>query len=176
MLKPSEYFIYAVLVDAPDRTLVKLGRASSLRQRLNDYATACPYAIRCAYACDVIDSHEGAMREAQMHELYADRRMRGEWFDMWGRVAADRDIRELERNIYDIARDRLADAVRHSRYTPAEYAGGKTRMVREDLDGLPPKLIMEDDGYPVGRAYIASMTGYPVTVIEKPRRRLFPRC
>lgn len=176
-MKPeTEHFIYAIFVDTPDRTLVKLGRASSIRQRVSEIATGCPYPIRHVYSADVIDKYEGGMREAQMHELYADKRLRGEWFDIWGRIATPEDTTYVERNVYDIARDRLADSVRHARHTPRPMAGGKSSLRCVQLDDLPPKLIMESDGYAIGKAYIASREQYPVTIVTKPTRRLFKTC
>src|SRR6185312_11653041 len=103
----TEYFIYSILVDAPDRTLVKLGRAASLRQRISEIQTGCPYDIRRVVACDVLDEYEGGMREAQMHELYGQHRLRGEWFDPWGRIATEIDVEGLISDLRDVAAERL---------------------------------------------------------------------
>lgn len=173
MIQQTEYFIYAIFVDAPDRTLVKLGRTSSIRQRVSEIATGCPYPIRHVYSADVIDRYEGSIREAQMHDLYADMRFRGEWFDIWHRVATPEETTRVEKNLYDIARDRLADSVRHSRHTPVAISGGKSNLRCVQLDDLPPKLVMEEDGYAIGRSYISSLEQYPVAIITKPRKRMF---
>lgn len=170
-----EYFIYAIFVAAPDRTLVKLGRAGSVRQRLSEIQTGCPYPVTQVYSCDVGDKLTASQREAMMHEAYAHARLRGEWFDPWGRVAAEAEIRGLEADVYDIAAHQMPHPPRHARHTPQPYGGGRISFREQLLDGAEKLSILDADGVPVGACYTAPAPAQGVTIITK-RKRLFARC
>ncbi|WP_426269171.1 GIY-YIG nuclease family protein [Dyella kyungheensis] len=174
MTAALEYFVYAVLVDTPGRTLTKLGRASSVRQRLNEYVTCCPFAIRHVYACDVETREEGAKREARLHELYDDRKLRGEWFDVWGRIATQDDIDLLERDVYGIACEGFSGETRHFRCLPHPFSSGKVSLKKYPLDKFPEKVTLGEDGYPLAASYIASQKPYEVAVTHR-KRRLFKK-
>lgn len=176
MKKRLEYFIYAVYVDAPDRTLVKIGRAASVRERVSQIQVGCPYPIREVYSCDVLDEYEGGMREAQMHEIHADHRLKGEWFDPWQRVADDDDIRRFEADMKEVAGHRLPGPVRCVKHVPTRGETGSVRMRRVPLDDAPEPVIRDEDGYPIAAPYIEGRGNYPVSVVVKPRRRLFRTC
>lgn len=171
----TEYFIYSILVDAPDRTLVKLGRAASLRQRISEIQTGCPYDIRRVVACDVLDEYEGGMREAQMHELYGQHRLRGEWFDPWGRIATEIDVEGLISDLRDVAAERLQDSVRIVSMTPYIDSVGKRRMQTKYLAGCDLPKLTDEDGYPINAPYRVGDVRDPVTVVMKRPRRLFRR-
>lgn len=176
MKKRLEYFIYAIYVDAPDRTLVKIGRAASVRERVSQIQTGCPYPIREVYSCDVLDENEGAMREAQMHEIHAGSRIKGEWFDPWQKIASDHDLRRFEDDMKEIAGHRLPGQLRCIRHVPKVGENGMVRMSRISLDGLPGPVIRDEDGYPIGSPYCEGRGDYPVAVVIKPRRRIFRKC
>ena len=175
MSRASEYFIYAIVVDAPEGTLVKLGRSSSVRQRLSEIQTGCPYSVRIVLACDVIDEYEGSMREAVMHDLYSHCRLRGEWFNPWGRVATQGDLDGLFANMRDVAMERMATPLRAMRMEPYIDAGGNRRMRTMMVDDTPGQVIKDEDGYPMNSPYIVGNHQGTVSVIEKPRRRIFQR-
>lgn len=175
MSRTSEYFIYAIVVDAPEGTLVKLGRASSVRQRLSEIQTGCPYSVRLVFACDVLEEYEGSMREAVMHDLYANSRMRGEWFSPWGRVASQEDLDGLFANMRDVAMERMTCSMRSLRMEPYIDAGGNRRMRTTMVDDVQGPVITDQDGYPMNAPYIVGNSSGSVHVMEKPKRRMFRR-
>ena len=170
-----EYFIYAIFVASPDRTLVKLGRAGSVRQRLSEIQTGCPYQVTQVYSCDVGDKTTAMQREAMMHEAYAHALLRGEWFDPWGRVATEAEIRGLEADVYDIAAHQMSHPPRHARHTPTPYGGGRISFREQLLDGAEKLTVLDEDGVPIGRCYTTPAPSGAATIVVK-RRRLFARC
>lgn len=100
-----EAFIYAVMADCVDKTLVKIGRASSVRQRMNEFQVCCPFPIRQVYACNVITTKRSVSKEKAMHKMYMGRHFRGEWFDVWGGIASGDQIKAFEESMIGVAKD-----------------------------------------------------------------------
>ncbi|MFE2407085.1 GIY-YIG nuclease family protein [Kitasatospora sp. NPDC059408] len=66
-------------VSAADRRHVKIGRAVDLDRRLNSHNTSSPVPLTIIWA-----QEGGAGLETHLHHHFADRWIRGEWFDFTG--------------------------------------------------------------------------------------------
>lgn len=74
-------FVYAVFFEADGRRLYKVGMAKSPEMRLSTHQTSIPFdlSIACAYFVG------NTRREEQiLHRMFADKLVRGEWFELDG--------------------------------------------------------------------------------------------
>ena len=60
----------------------KIGVSDSPRKRLAQLQTACPHELTLCYSLAFRDRSEARVIEHAAHELLADRREAGEWFDI----------------------------------------------------------------------------------------------
>jgi hypothetical protein len=80
-------FVYVVFIDAAGERLFKIGMASHFDSRLKSHQCPSPFDICVACAYFVPDMrHE----ERALHEQFADKRIRGEWFRL-----TSEDVRAL---------------------------------------------------------------------------------
>lgn len=71
---------------------VKIGHSSDVRKRFETLRTACPEPVR------IVKVLKGGVRvERRMHERFAEYRVKGEWFELRGRLA-----KYLERCLHHI--------------------------------------------------------------------------
>lgn len=92
MLEPQDDlaiagFVYVIYIDTGSGRFYKIGLAKSFGARFDQHQTSSPFEIRVA-CCYFV----GHMRseERELHERFADSRVRGEWF----RLSAD-DLKEI---------------------------------------------------------------------------------
>jgi hypothetical protein len=69
-------FVYFIKADSG---ATKIGRTSNLDNRMKAFAVSLPFPIRVEHVFETIDMINV---ERKFHELFADRRLNGEWFDI----------------------------------------------------------------------------------------------
>lgn len=69
-------FIYVASIES-DKSLFKIGMAGNVKQRIDALRTASPYLLSLACAFFVPNMR---FAERALHDRYADKRIRGEWF------------------------------------------------------------------------------------------------
>ena len=84
--KPAAGFVYVIFIDAPER-FYKIGMATVFNDRFSAHQCASPFDIRVA--CVYFTGNARA-EEAELHQRFADRRVRGEWFRL-----SDDDLRTI---------------------------------------------------------------------------------
>lgn len=62
-----------------DNGLIKIGRSKNLDKRLDHFTTKLPYKLKLVHQIKTNDTNK---LEKHFHELYSNRRIRGEWFDL----------------------------------------------------------------------------------------------
>lgn len=164
-----EYFVYAIFVEAQTSTVVKIGRAASIRERVSGVRTGCPFPVRLVMSWDVHSTNNGVVVEREAHKLYASSRLNGEWFDPWRTPASEGDIDALRGDIADIIREeaRIADP-RVAVHRLEAWQGRKKRM--------RGAVVSEGSAIPPPVAEIFTVGDRPVPPVQIKRRRLFARC
>lgn len=83
----------------------KIGRTNSLDGRMKRLKIQLPFAVTIAYACEVDDP---VAAEKYLHQLFADRRMNGEWFALGkpdfgpiAEIASGRHVYEENGHLYE---------------------------------------------------------------------------
>ena len=140
--EPRKTYVYAI--GGADRRLVKIGYSNDPQRRLNFIQVTCPFIV------SILWMKEGGLPlEAALHRRFADRRVRGEWFEF-----PDGDAVEL-------ISGRAADAARRAADPPAPYAASCVEA---------PEDIAKALGVPVGsyvlrEQRVISEDGEPVEVV-----------
>jgi len=61
---------------------VKIGISSDVGSRLTTIQTSCPFKVSLFHEETVASRQDALRHEREIHEVYAERRLHGEWFDM----------------------------------------------------------------------------------------------
>jgi len=166
-----EYFVYAIFVEAPEGTLVKIGRGASVRERVSGVRTGCPYPIVRVYSVDVENEANGVICEKEAHELHRQRRLCGEWFSPWGRSATDIEQGTLEGDLWDIATATIGHSPsRTFAHSPTPYQHRKVQMTETPLLVDEKKFIRDPEGFPIVAPFRVGVGTQPVKVEFKRRR------
>lgn len=179
-----EAFIYAVAVDCVDKTLLKLGRATSVRQRMGEFQVCCPFPIRQVYGCNVITVAASVAKEKAMHDAYRKAHFRGEWFNPWGAIATAEQLLTFEAEMRAIA-EAGADSIIYSyRWAYADQSGmqPRRRLLKCQTHPSEAKALPKvDPGYPPPpppplRTYRIGRVDSTDVPISMRKRRYYSKC
>lgn len=82
--KPARGVVYFI---RDDKGRIKIGKAKNIKERMGEY-TKLPFEPEIIHLIESDDYHA---TEIQFHELFAEKRLRGEWFDL-----TDKDIEMIK--------------------------------------------------------------------------------
>lgn len=68
---------------------VKVGISDYPGGRLNTLQTGCPFKIEILHLAEMRDRNHALWHEANFHEVYAEKRLVGEWFDLDAELAIE---------------------------------------------------------------------------------------
>jgi hypothetical protein len=72
-------FVYVIFVYTGSEFFYKIGQASNVDARLKSHQTSSPFEVRIALAYFVDNMRR---EESTLHAMFADKRIRGEWFQL----------------------------------------------------------------------------------------------
>lgn len=138
----KESFVYAIFVDFPDRTYVKIGRTTDVAPRAYALQIGCPFPVRSIYACDVVERAESARKERLLHKHYRGSHFRGEWFAPFIGVATPGELAAFESDMLTMVSMSLPGSIFSYRWTPKNDCGKNVRLVKvqvtpEETKNLP---------------------------------------
>lgn len=168
-----EYFVYAIFVEAPTETLVKIGRTSNVRARVSGVRTGCPYPIVRTWSMDVETDQAGIEIESDAHTQFARKRLEGEWFSPWGARVLPLQAQRLEADLIDVATDVLGHPPRRTfEHSPVPFSHRKVQMAGAQLSGEshPKHIVIDNDGFSVAGGWRAPEPARDVMV--KYRKKL----
>jgi len=100
LIKPSPYYVYALIAHDVGRGYVKFGMSKAVTQRLSGLKTGCPVPIHYIAVVDVANKHIARNVEASLHKRFEVRNTQGEWF--WFDFASLIDKREFNDGCRDV--------------------------------------------------------------------------
>ncbi len=77
------------VIDMMGTPFCKIGSTSNIRSRVGMLQSASPFEVRCVYYLCPKSMHSHVRVEIQAQDILADKRHRGEWFDVPVEVAID---------------------------------------------------------------------------------------
>lgn len=82
----KRHFIYVI---GREHGPVKVGITSSPGSRLSTIQTGCPFKIDILHLRECRDRDHAVEHEASFHDVYSDKRLAGEWFDIEADLAIE---------------------------------------------------------------------------------------
>ena len=79
-------YVYAI---GREEGPVKIGITSALGGRLSTIQTGCPFKVDILHYCEMSTAEVAREIESDVHWVWKDRRLHGEWFDIDGDLAAE---------------------------------------------------------------------------------------